>query len=288
MRVDGQPRFSSAVIIIANVVNIILDFTFLYYFKMGVGGASLASFIGEVVALLFITKYYFDPKRTFRFIYSIPLRKWINSLVGIVKTGFPSASMGLFDVVLVYIMNRILIGVLSTTGLVAYSVSVDALLLISILIIGVADTITSIIPFIPFLMTVFSALRLARFNLDERQATSFIGLPTSANGLFWAALLYDPSTLTSDLSALSPSFILYLILALVLLFSWLLVSPIPIFSMKFHNLTWRDNYVRYIFLAVSIVLIILLGIRGGAAVIGWYIVLSLLTNKVEKSKSQRV
>lgn len=146
MRVDGQPRFSSAVIIIANVVNIILDFTFLYYFKMGVGGASLASFIGEVVAFLFLTKYYLDPKRTFRFIYSIPLRKWINSLVGIVKTGFPSASMGLFDVVLVYIMNRILIGVLSTTGLVAYSISVDALLLISILIIGVADTITSIIP----------------------------------------------------------------------------------------------------------------------------------------------
>ena len=150
------------------------------------------------------------------------------------------------------------------------------------------EGITSIITFIPFLMTVFSALRLARFNLDERQATSFIGLPTSANGLFWAALLYDPSTLTSDLSVLTPSFILYFILALVLLFSWLLVSPIPIFSMKFHNLTWRDNYIRYIFLAVSIVLIILLGIRGGAAVIGWYIVLSLLTNNVNESTSQRV
>ena len=132
----------------------------------------------------------------------------------------------------------------------------------------------NLILYIPFLMTVFSALRLARFNLDERQATSFIGLPTSANGLFWASLLYNPSTLTSNLSPLTIYIVLIL---LVLLFSWLLVSPIPIFSMKFHNLSWRDNRVRYVFLAVSVVLLAVLGIHGGAAAIGWYIILSLFT-----------
>ena len=147
MRIDGQPRFSSAVIIVANVLNIILDFTFLYFFKMGVSGAALATLIGEVVGLLLILKYHFDPKRTFKFIVSfIPLKTWFKSLVNIVKTGFPSASMGLFDVVFIYVMNRILIAVLNNTGLVAYTISVDALLLISILIIGIADTITSIVP----------------------------------------------------------------------------------------------------------------------------------------------
>ncbi len=146
MRVDDKPKFTSAVIITVNIVNIILDFIFLYYFKMGVAGASLASLIGNVVGLLCLIKYFNDPNRTYRFSFSIPLRKWVDSFVGIVKTGFPSASMGLFDVALVYIMNRILIAVLDKTGLVAYSVSVDALLIISILIIGTADTITSIIP----------------------------------------------------------------------------------------------------------------------------------------------
>ena len=146
MRVDDKPKFTSAVIITVNIVNIILDFIFLYYFKMGVAGASLASLIGNVVGLLCLIKYFNDPNRTYRFTFSIPLRKWVDSFVGIVKTGFPSASMGLFDVALVYIMNRILIAVLDKTGLVAYSVSVDALLIISILIIGTADTITSIIP----------------------------------------------------------------------------------------------------------------------------------------------
>lgn len=165
MRVDGQPRFSSAVIIIANIVNIALDFTFLYYFKMGVGGASLASFIGEVVALVFLSKYYFDSKRTFKFVYSIPLRKWFDSFVGIVKTGFPSASMGLFDVVLIFIMNRILVGVLSTTGLVAYTVSVDALLLISILIIGIADTITSIVPLYYTQNDYYNVKKLVKFAI---------------------------------------------------------------------------------------------------------------------------
>ena len=147
MRVDGQAKFSSAVIIIANLINLVLDFVFMYYFKMGVAGAGIASLIGYVVGLLCVSKYWLDPNRTFRMIHhAIPLKTWGSYLWNIFKTGAPSASMGLFDMVLVYVMNIILIEVLDSTGLVAYSVSVNSLLIISILVIGIADTITSIIP----------------------------------------------------------------------------------------------------------------------------------------------
>lgn len=154
--------------------------------------------------------------------------------------------------------------------------------------------ISHFLVFLPFLLTAFSALRLARFNLDERQATSFIGLPTPANALFWGALLYDAknrnyelginpadaASCTSQFLISNSSFLI--IIVLVLLFSWLLVSPIPMFSLKFHNLSWKENRVRYLFLAVSALLLILLGIPGFAAVIGWYIVLSLLSKTLVK------
>ena len=148
--------------------------------------------------------------------------------------------------------------------------------------------IAIILVFLPFLLTAFSALRLARFNLDERQATSFIGLPTPANALFWGALLYNAkinifeSGITLNPSIFNSQSSILFIIALVLLFSWLLVSPIPMFSLKFHNFSWKENRVRHLFLAVSVLLLILLGIPGFAAIIGWYIVLSLLSKALVK------
>jgi CDP-diacylglycerol--serine O-phosphatidyltransferase len=68
-------------------------------------------------------------------------------------------------------------------------------------------------------------------------------------------------------------------MALVLLFSWLLVAEIPMFSLKFKNLTWKSNRTVYIFLLISIALLIVLGLNGLSAVIGWYIILSVLTQK---------
>lgn len=128
------------------------------------------------------------------------------------------------------------------------------------------------IPYLAFLIAVFSALRLAQFNIDERQTSSFIGLPTPANAFFWAALTvggYDFLT-SSHFNAI------YLIL-LVILFSGLLVAEIPMFSLKFKNLSWKDNKVRFIFLLVCILLLVFLHISGIAACIAWYILLSLLT-----------
>lgn len=129
-----------------------------------------------------------------------------------------------------------------------------------------------VMPFAAFLLVAFSALRLAKFNVDERQTSSFIGLPTPANALFWGALVIG-----SHDSIVAYPYGWCLVVALVLLFSWLLVAEIPMFSLKFKNLAWKSNQTAYIFLLVSLVLLFLLGLNGLSAVIGWYIILSILT-----------
>ena len=134
--------------------------------------------------------------------------------------------------------------------------------------------VNSIVPFFAFLLVAFSALRLAKFNVDERQTSSFIGLPTPANALFWGALVLG----SHDIVVASP-YGWMLVLALVVLFSYLLVAEIPMFSLKFKNLSWKSNRIAYTFLLVSLVLLIVLGLNGLSAVIGWYIILSVLTQK---------
>ena len=131
-----------------------------------------------------------------------------------------------------------------------------------------------VVPFVAFLLVAFSALRLAKFNVDERQTSSFIGLPTPANALFWGALVIGAH---DKMVALPYGWLL--IIALVVLFSWLLVAEIPMFSLKFKNLSWKSNRTAYTFLIVSIVLLAVLGLTGLSAVIGWYIILSILTQK---------
>lgn len=127
------------------------------------------------------------------------------------------------------------------------------------------------LPYAAFLIAVFSALRLAKFNNDTRQTTSFIGLPVPANALFWASLIAGCKPIASYHPLLT--------LALVCLFSWILVSEIPMFSLKFKNLSWKDNKIAFIFVIISAILLITLKIAGFAAVIVWYILLSILTQK---------
>ena len=128
------------------------------------------------------------------------------------------------------------------------------------------------LPYAAFIMAAFSALRLAKFNLDERQSTSFIGLPTPANTLFWASLIVG----AGDWLASSPWGALAVV-AMMLASCWLLVSEIPMFSLKFKNLSWKDNKVSFCFLILSACLLVLLQVRGFAASIICYILISLGT-----------
>jgi CDP-diacylglycerol--serine O-phosphatidyltransferase len=130
------------------------------------------------------------------------------------------------------------------------------------------------IPYLAFVMAAFSALRLAKFNLDERQALGFIGLPTPANALFWGALIVG----LGDRIATLP-YALYIMLAGVLISSYLLISEIPMFALKFKTWGWKGNEVKYIFLITCIPLLLLLGISGLAAIIAWYVILSIIHDK---------
>lgn len=131
------------------------------------------------------------------------------------------------------------------------------------------ESVTAWLPYSAFLIAVFSALRLAKFNNDTRQATSFIGLPVPANALFWASLTAGYRSLL-----IGGGFHPLCLLALVCLFSWLLVSEIPMFSLKFRNLSWKDNGVSFLFLLLCILFLATLQVRGLVTCIVWYILLS--------------
>ena len=131
-----------------------------------------------------------------------------------------------------------------------------------------------IVPFAAFIMAAFSALRLAKFNLDERQATSFIGLPTPANALFWGSLIVG----AKEIVECSPWMVL-VVLAMVLLSSWLLVAELPLFALKFKHWGWKGNEVKYIFVLTSALLLAIFRISGFAIIIAWYVILSSLTSR---------
>ena len=137
--------------------------------------------------------------------------------------------------------------------------------------------LSPIIPYLAFIMAAFSALRLAKFNLDERQALGFIGLPTPANALFWGSLLVG---LGEDIATLP--YAVYLILAGILISSYLLVSEIPMFALKFKSWGWQGNEVKYIFLLTCIPLLLLLEVSGLAAIIAWYVILSVVSTQLAK------
>ena len=119
-------------------------------------------------------------------------------------------------------------------------------------------------PYIPFFA----------FNLDERQTTSFIGLPTPANALFWGSLLVGASQWLESSPVNAP-----LLMLMVLLSCYLLVSEIPMFALKFKQWGWKGNEVKYIFVATAAALILLLGVKGIAVVIAWYVLLSAFVGR---------
>lgn len=136
------------------------------------------------------------------------------------------------------------------------------------------DPIAEMVPYLGFLIAVFSGLRLAKFNVDTRQTTSFIGLPVPANALFWGSLIvaYREELFSHD-------WLLVPLFVGILLFSYLLVSELPMFSLKFKSLSWQANKVSYSFLLVCIPLIILFQTGALSFIILWYILLSALTQR---------
>lgn len=100
-----------------------------------------------------------------------------------------------------------------------------------------------------FLLPVFAAVRLAKFNVDDRQTTSFIGLPTPPMAIFMASLplaFWQLDLLGQPV--LNP----YLGLGIVLLFSFMMVCNRPFFSFKMKKAAWKGNEVKWIFLILAV------------------------------------
>lgn len=167
----------------------------------------------------------------------------------------------------------------SLADVVTFGVAPSAMLFQLFGLVQYPEWLQPLMPYMPytaFIMAAFSALRLAKFNLDERQTTSFIGLPTPANALFWGSLIVGQLPFLA-----SPRFNAVFLFLFVLMFSFFLIAEIPLFALKFKNLSWQDNRVKYIFLAGCIVLLLLfMDATAIACIILWYIALSLLSWKL--------
>ena len=146
---------------------------------------------------------------------------------------------------------------------------------------GASNTLTwtglkfSFLPFLGFLITLASAYRLAKFNIDENQVTSFIGLPTPANALFILSLpliLLDQGNDYLSRIILNPWFLILI----TILSSYLLNSRIELFTLKFKNWSFKDNALRYIFLIVSLVLLLTMKFLAVPAIVFFYVVSSVV------------
>ena len=129
------------------------------------------------------------------------------------------------------------------------------------------------LPYFAFVMAAYSALRLAKFNLDERQSLGFIGLPTPANALFWGALFVGAQNFME-----STAYMLPVVLLMICVSCWLLIAEVPMFALKFKQWGWKGNEVKYILLISCLPLLMIFGTTAFSVIIAWYVVLSVVVN----------
>ena len=144
------------------------------------------------------------------------------------------------------------------------------------------DAVHFFLPFAGYLVTLASAYRLARFNIDTRQHDSFVGLPTPANALFILSVGYMVQK-AQYITALWVS------LLITVVSCYLLNSNLPLFALKFKDFSLKRNALKYIFLLLSLVLLLCFQINAFALIILAYILLSLVSNLFEnKEKDETI
>lgn len=132
------------------------------------------------------------------------------------------------------------------------------------------------VAFLAFLIAVFGALRLAKFNIDDRQTTSFIGLPIPANAIFWIGVV----AWNVDFRYIGDAWMT----ALVVLFPLLMVSSLPMFSLKVKTLSLRSNVRRYALLLGTAMLVATMQLAGLLWAIVFYILLSVTERRDEQNR----
>jgi CDP-diacylglycerol--serine O-phosphatidyltransferase len=126
--------------------------------------------------------------------------------------------------------------------------------------------------YIGILIAPFSAIRLAKFNLDSRQTEQFIGLPTPANAIFITSLTFLPFQMTG-----------WALVVLSLVSCFLLVSNFPMLALKFSSFDLRSNYMKYLLIIISVLCIMIFGFVGVVYVVPAYIILSIVGNYASKN-----
>ena len=140
----------------------------------------------------------------------------------------------------------------------------------------------NILPFIAFVVPAFGALRLAKFNVDTEQSTSFKGLPIPANAILIASLplirtfLYEEQSFSYMIITNS-----YFLLAIAIIGSLLMVSRFPMFALKFEGFSFKRNMTKYIFLGISLILLLFLQVVAIPFIILLYLFISLIIYLVD-------
>jgi len=143
------------------------------------------------------------------------------------------------------------------------------------------------LPFVALVFPFLALFRLAKFNIDTRQSHSFIGLPTPAATLFFMsfplALHFHPEQVESGFFAWlsQPLFVS----GAILVISVLMVSPLPMFALKFKQYGWKGNEIRYAFLLISLGLIPLFGVWSFSLIVFLYLLFSIIQNTFSKQKA---
>ncbi len=127
--------------------------------------------------------------------------------------------------------------------------------------------------YMSLMIPIFGALRLARFNIDTNQTTTFTGLPIPANAIFWIGFI--------NFYVSHHSISQWIVLALIVILSLLMVCNLRMFSLKVHGFGIKESYRQYILLIISILFLVLAGVSGLACIIVFYVLMSFLFKEKE-------
>lgn len=137
-----------------------------------------------------------------------------------------------------------------------------------------------------FVIALFSALRLAKFNVDTRQSDSFIGVPTPANAILICSLPLVAAKMSSDYDFDWLFENIYVLLGITFIMSYLLIAEIPLFALKFKSFKWKGNEIRYSFLVAAVIMLVMLQYIALPLIIILYILLSIANNILKRNSAK--
>ena len=132
-----------------------------------------------------------------------------------------------------------------------------------------SDTLSVVLRYLTFIVVAFSALRLAKFNIDDTQHTEFCGLPTPANGLFCLSLAMLAAA--GDIALTREA-----VVAVAVVMAFMLISPVRMFALKFKGFGWKGNEIRYIFILACVAIVALFARFAVPAIILLYMAISVV------------